>query len=201
MVQMEEIVKSCISGKRTAQNQLYQLFSKKMFGLCYRYCKNETEAEDMLQEGFIKIFENLKHLRDISSIDSWMKRIMINTLINNYNRTNRQVFTIESVDDFAAINNKHPYFELEEENNLYSQLKTEDLIQIIRNMPLGYSLVLNMFVFEEYSHKEIARQLKITESTSKTQLFKARKYLRKKILSHLNMDYLELKNERKVQPY
>ena len=199
MGQIENIVKGCLAGKRKAQNQLYKLYSKKMFGICYRYCKDQVTAEDMLQEGFIKIFENLKYLREISKIEGWMKRIMINALINNYHRNNYPVIPIENFDEYLAINHKNNYDE-EEVDSYVQDVKVDDLIQCIREMPEGYRLVLNMFVFEGYSHKEIAEQLNISENTSKTQLFKARNYLKKKIAHFREHNNLEFKNERKFRP-
>ena len=170
-----KIVEECIAGKRKAQNQLYHKFSGGMLGICLRYCKNLEDAEDVLQEGFIKVFRSIQTFRGESSIGAWIKRIMINTAISHnkkMSRTGAGMTDILETDDFM---------EPESEEIVLQPIEPEKLIKLIQELPEGYRTVLNLYIFEGYSHKEISESLNITESTSKTQLFKARKFLRNKL--------------------
>lgn len=169
----DKIIEGCISGKRLAQNQLYQKYSPGMLGVCLRYSKNLAEAEDILQEGFIKVFKNIKNFRKEGSFEGWIRRIMINSAITHINKNK---ISFKEIDEDKM--------ELPEEGNtneVYAPVDKEVLLNLIQNMPGGYKVVMNLYVFEGYSHKEISEMLEITESTSKSQLFKARKYLKNKL--------------------
>ncbi len=173
MASDEHIIEDCLKGKKRAFRKLYHRYSGVMLSICMRYAQNRSEAEDILQEGFIKIHQNLKTFRFQGSFEGWMKRIMVNTALN-YNRNNLkhyfhsdvsevEVFTIL---DETVIINKHEY-----------PFSAEDLMKMIQALPTGYRTVFNLYVFEGYSHKEIAEMLQISENTSKSQLSKARKNL------------------------
>lgn len=171
----EKIVEGCIAGKRKAQSQLYQKFSSGMLGICLRYCRNPEDAEDVLQEGFIKVFRSIQSFRGEGSIGGWIKRIMINTAITH----NKKYITFQhaqvELDDTMEIE------EQENEEMVFQPVDPEKLLRYIQELPEGYRTVLNLYVFEGYTHKEIAESLSISENTSKTQLFKARKFLRNKL--------------------
>jgi RNA polymerase sigma-70 factor, ECF subfamily len=171
----QQIVEGCIAGKRRAQNELYNKFSAGMFGICLRYCRNLEDAEDVLQEGFIKVFRSIQTFRGESSIGSWIKRIMINTAISH----NKKL--ISSGAGMNDILDTDDYMEPESDEIIPQPIEPEKLLNYIQELPNGYRTVLNLYVFEGYNHQEIAAALNISESTSKTQLFKARKYLRNKL--------------------
>lgn len=171
----ESILDGCRSGKRWAHRQLYEKYSTEMFYVCLRYSRNRDEAEDLLQDGFIKVFEHIKDFRKEGSLAGWIKRIMINHALNNYKKISRNP-VIEDIDEI----NETEITGREEENEP-ERIAPELLMNLIGSLPEGYRMVFNMYVFEGYSHKEIGEWLSITESTSKTQLMKARKWLQNKI--------------------
>lgn len=171
----QKIVEGCIAGKRRAQSQLYTKFSAGMLGICLRYCRNLEDAEDVLQEGFIKVFRSIQSFRGESSIGAWIKRIMINTAITH----NKKL--ISSGMSRTELLDTDDFEEPENEEFALQPVDPEKLLLYIQELPEGYRTVLNLYVFEGYTHKEIAESLSISENTSKTQLFKARKFLRNKI--------------------
>jgi len=142
-----------------------------------RYSRNQDEAEDIMQEAFLKIFRNIGTYRREGSFEGWMKRIMINHALNCF-RKNRKMPFIEDIDHI----NETEIFEAEDPLPLDVAVPSDTLLRLIQQLPPGYRMVFNMYVFEEYSHREIADALNISENTSKTQLLKARKMLRKKLI-------------------
>jgi len=172
-----KIIRGCIKGKRSAQNRLYKKFSTKMYSVCLRYCAKSSEAEDVLQEGFIKVFTNIQKVKDYKSLEAWIQRIMINTAISSYHKNLKHHFH-EDIDNIRDLGEIY-HFEVEE-NEVFNNISPEELVNIIDELPKGYKIVLNLYVIEEYSHKEISKTLKISESTSKSQLSRARKILRQK---------------------
>ena len=169
----DKIVEECISGKRRAQNQLYQKYAPGMLGVCLRYSKNIAEAEDILQEGFIKVFKYVKNYRKEGSFEGWIRRIMVNSAITHFNKN--KIY-------FEEIDEDKMEFPVETETNeIYTPVDQEVLLNLIQNMPEGYKMVLNLYVFEGYNHKEISEILNVSENTSKSQLSKARKYLKNKL--------------------
>jgi len=179
MVSEDKIVKDCISGKRYAFDLLYKKYAASMLGLCMRYCKNKAEAEDVLQEGFIKVFKNICKFRQDGSFEGWMKRIMVNTSINNY------YSNIKHNNKISIDENIENIFSDEDDNNIdvgNGGISSGQMMELIQELPDGYRIVFNLYVFEDYSHKEIAEMINVSENTSKSQLSKARKSLRKKII-------------------
>lgn len=168
-----KIIEDCKRGRRRAQNKLYTKYARLMLGVCLRYSKDLAEAEDILQEGFIKVFSNISKLKDNGAIEAWIRRIMINTAISQVSK--KKVY-------FDPIDESLPYDETEQED-LYLPVDPDALMEMVQNLPEGYRMVLNLYVFEGFTHKQIAQLLGIRETTSKTQLFKARKYLRKQLES------------------
>jgi RNA polymerase sigma factor (sigma-70 family) len=179
MVSLRAIIEDCKKGKYSAQSTLYTKFSSKMLGVCLRYCRNREEAEDIFQDGFIKVFLNIRNFtyNDENDIEKWMRRIMVNTAIN-HRRDNMKYYKQANIDeiDETDIIDDH---EIEEENKI--QVSHEKVLEIIQLLPEGYRMVFNLYVFEKFSHCEIAAALNITESTSKSQLFKARRFIRCKL--------------------
>jgi len=142
-----------------------------MMGVCMRYTNNRAEAEDILQTGFVRVFTRMSSYRSEGSFEGWIRRIMVNTAIESFRRNKRMVHA----EDIQ---------ELEEEHVMAAEideLAYEDLISIIQQLPAGYKIVFNMYAIEGYSHKEIAEEMGISESTSKSQLLRAREWLKKRI--------------------
>jgi len=167
---MEHFIAGCKQGDRKAQEALYKQLSAKMMGVCMRYAASRTDAEDILQMGFVKMFQKITYFKNEGSFEGWVRRIMVNTAIELYRKNVRLLHTIElegvvDVDDANAL----------------SQLAVKDLMQLVQNLPDGYRVVFNLYAIEGYSHKEIAEQLGISEGGSKSQLSRARSYLQQKI--------------------
>ncbi len=168
----KELIKACMREDRQSQQLLFQRYAGKMLGVCMRYARNRQEAEDILQDGFIKVFDNMHRFRFEGSFEGWIRRIMINTALKSFKKKS---FKNEQI----GLEN---YQEDSCEPDIYSQLSEQELLKIIGELPDGYRVVFNLYVIEGYSHKEIGELLGIQESTSRSQLTKARKLLQQKIL-------------------
>lgn len=168
----EEIIEGCKKGSKKAQKLLYDLYSRKYYGICLRYFKNSNEAEDALQEGFIRIFNSIDKFRFEGSFEGWMRRIIVNTTLNFY-KANLKHYYNSDFEELEEI--------IEDENTNYDKLTVDLMLKTIRELPDGYRLVFNLFEIEGYSHKEIAEMLGISINTSKSQLMKAKKLLQKKL--------------------
>jgi len=179
MIDLNDIIEQCRRNNRKAQKELYEVYAPVLYGICTRYAKTTHEAEDILQEGFIKILTKIRFFKGEGSFEGWMKKIMINTAISYLKIKNRTLLT--QIPDSLA--------EEPEEEGLPQELpmvKSEILLTLIQDLPLGYRTVFNLYVFEQWSHKAISEELGISESTSKTQLFKARRMLKMRIESLLS---------------
>jgi RNA polymerase sigma factor (sigma-70 family) len=163
----DELIRRCQKGDRPAQKALYDRFQAPMFRLCYRYVREQQEAEDILCKGFFKVFENIGHFEDRgeNSLQKWITRIMVNEALM-FLRKHR----MELVSDDQAL-------AIPAGTRTDSAVEAEDLYNMVRALPLGYRTVFNLFAIEGFSHQEIAQQLGITEGTSKSQLSKARAML------------------------
>ena len=148
-----------------------------MLAICFRYAKDKDEAEDILQDGFIKAFEKLADYRFDGSFEGWLKRIFVTTALNYYRSNTKMGFKV----DFSEIQESYQAQTDEDDVSENSNLSENELMSLIQSLPNGYKMVFNMYVFEDYSHKEIAEALNISENTSKTQLMKARNFLKKGI--------------------
>jgi len=163
-----------MNDKLKKLEEIYKKYKNKMYGICCRYARNSMEAQDLLHDGFIKVFEALDKYDCINSLEAWLKKIFINNCINYYKKEISKTLLNESLDDFNE--NDNFYLNIEPEI-IEKNLKIEIILKEINSLPDGYRLVFNLYVIEGYSHKEIAEILNISESTSKTQLLKARKKL------------------------
>ncbi|NQZ79162.1 MAG: sigma-70 family RNA polymerase sigma factor, partial [Ekhidna sp.] len=166
---IQHLIQESRSGDRNAQQLLYKQLSAPMMGICLRYMKNQEDAEDVLLEGFFKVFKNLGKFvyENDQAFFGWVKRIMVNESLMKL-RKNRDI-------QIMAINEE---FEKEIELSPLSDLEAADLLELIRSIPVGYRTVFNLYEVEGYSHQEIAEKLSISVGTSKSQLFKAKKLLR-----------------------
>jgi len=178
MEALNDIIYDLKKGKRKAQSVLYKQYAPLLLGLCMRYSKTKTEAEDVLQDGFIKIFDKIKDLKKTTALVPWMKRIMVNTAINSYHK-NLKYYYHQDIDEIQI-------HETDDEPTEYMPNISPDMVlKSVQDLPEGYKMILNMYVFDGYSHKEIAEELDISVSTSKSQLHKARKSLRDKFKEEL----------------
>lgn len=165
-----QLISRCKDGDRRAQEELYRLYSPMLMGVCLRYASNKEEAEDFLQEGFIKIYANLYQYQPIGSFSAWLRKVVVNVALQKLRRKKTPFADIE-IDRLADA--------VESNEDIFSQFGAKMLIRLIQQLPDGYRTVFNMYVIEGYSHKEIATQLGINEATSKSQLSRAKAALRK----------------------
>ncbi len=168
----ERVIADCKKGKSKAQKELYDRHAPTMLGLCVRYIKSKAEAEDVMIAGFMKIFTNLHQYEGKGSFEGWMKRIMVNESLM-YIRRNKAMYVEVDIDHA----NKSPGSSWE-----HLKLETDDLLRLIESLPTGYRTIFNLYAIEGYSHKEIGEMLEISESTSKSQLSRARVILQTKVM-------------------
>jgi len=178
------LIKNCIRGNKKAQYELYERYRSPMFTVCLGYASDRDMAEDMLQEGFIRVFNNLKSFKKKGSFDGWVRRVFVNNCLN-YIRTNK-------IGSYVYIekDNQLENFLDWDVNTALSQLEVEDFEIIISKLPLGYRTVLNLFFVEGFTHQEIAKNLEISTGTSKSQLAKAKKKLRENINEYFDSESL-----------
>jgi RNA polymerase sigma-70 factor (ECF subfamily) len=176
---IEDLLNGCKAGNPKMQELLYQQTASRMLVICMRYAKDHMEAEDVLQMGFLKIFEKINEYRGEGSFEGWMRRIMVRTAIESYRKNIRSI-TIVDIDD--ALEQPSTGFD-------FNGLGMEDLLKIIQNLADGYRMVFNMYVIEGYSHKEIAEMLGISEGASKSQLSRARGILKQEITKMERINY------------
>lgn len=175
MIESEDIlIKKCIEWDSTAQNRLYEKFASKMFAVCFRYSRNKEEAEDILHEGFMKVFENIHKFRSEGSLEGWVRKIMYHTAIQKF-RSRKEVENTVSI-DHNQLNLSH-----HSSSDILSQIGVKELIKMIQNLPPKYQIVFNLYVFEGLKHREIAEKLGVTEGTSKSNLSDARAILQREI--------------------
>lgn len=167
----KKLIKACLQQKKAAQYRLYAMFSKKMFGICLRYASSFEEAQDVLQEGFIKVFQHLGTFKGSGSLEGWIRRIMINTAIEKY-RERIYHLPFDDLHDDEAV---------KQQNQAQDSLHLKDLLAFVQKLPSQYRLVFNLYAIEGFSHKEIGEALQISESTSRSNLARARLLLKDKL--------------------
>lgn len=167
----KELIEGCRKGNRVSQRALYDRFSKKMMVVCLRYSKSTPEAEDILQEGFVKVFQGLEGFRQDAKLETWMTRIMVNTALNHH-RKKLYLFPMVDVEEIDI-----PQTEVS-----LSGIHVKQLLEMIQALPHGCQVVFNLFGIEGYSHKEISEMLGISEGTSKSQFARARSLLQARLL-------------------
>lgn len=170
----QEIREGCIRNERKFQQLLYNMLSPKMFSVCLRYAGEYNSAQDLLQEGFVKVFKNIEKFRGEGSFEGWVRRIFVNTAIEHYRK---------QVNLYAIHDNDVKSFE-DYDSNVLENLKEQDIMKMIQKLSHGYRTVFNLYVVEGYSHKEIGDMMGISEGTSKSQLARAR-YLLQKMISEI----------------
>jgi len=177
----KELVKNCLKGNAEAQKELYDHFAASMFGISYRYTKSSADAEDILQDGFLKVFHSLHHYRNEGELGAWIRRIMVNTALNYLKRNKRYSSELSYEED-----NLHP---VSTENPLIT-LQSKELADLIRQLPTGCQTIFNLHAVEGYTHVEIGVMLGIHEGTSRSQYARARA---------LMVTWIEKRNENKKE--
>lgn len=168
----EQLVEGCVKKQALAQKALYDKYSRRMLGVCLRYASSTDEAQDILQDGFIKVFDKIEAFNAKGSLEGWIRRIVVNTAIDCY-RKNKGVHFVDDEDNYILDNNN-----TESEEVIYSKFGVEVIMDCIQELSPVYRTVFNLYVMEGYSHKEIADELNINEGTSKSNLAKAKRNLR-----------------------
>lgn len=168
----EELVQRCLQNDKQAYEVFYKRFSPKMYGVCMRFAKNQMEADDILQEGFIKVYLNLKSFRNEGSLEGWIRRTIVNTAINQYKK-NTKYQNDTDIENANVVQYQYA--------SAIDNISVEELLAIVQELPVGYRMVFNLNVIEGYTHREIAELLGISENTSKSQLSRARQTLQRKL--------------------
>lgn len=163
-IPLEDIIAGCLRGDRLSQKQLYEKYYGKMMMVCMRFARDEEESMGLLNEGFLKVFEKLHTFRPESSLESWIRRIMVNNAIDHYRR-NKKHQQVGDIEDASYLSSSE---------EILPNLTADEIILLIQKLPPSYRTVFNLFVLEGLSHKEIGQQLNISEGSSKSNLSKAR---------------------------
>lgn len=171
VTQLEEIIYKCWEGNSKAQTELYRLFSPRMYGVCLRYAKDSADAEDILQEGFVRVYTKIRQFEFKGSFEGWMRRIMVNTALERFRKHDR-LYPVEEMSIYEST-------EWVEET--ISSISAGELMKIIQELPPRYRMVFNLYAIEGYSHLEIGAMMKISEGTSKSNLSRARMILQKRV--------------------
>ena len=170
----DDLIKGCVQEDESCQRELFRRYAGKMLGVCQRYARSTADAEDIVQDAFIKVFEKIFQFKSEGSFEGWIRKIVVNTALKKYTviRFDKEVSGYEITDrNESSI-----------EASAYSHLNEKELLGMINNLPDGYRLVFNLYVIEGYQHEEIAQMLKIQSGTSRSQLVKARNMLKQQIL-------------------
>ena len=169
--ELENIIKGCQKKQSKAQKELYDLFGSKMYGICLRYGGNQNDAKDILQDGFLKIYEKISQFEFKGSFEGWMRRIFVNTALERF----RGQYKIINIQDGWKESPEQSY------EHISSSITAKELIALIQELSPKYRTVFNLYAIEGYSHKEISEMLNISEGTSKSNLSRARNILQEKI--------------------
>jgi len=180
---LDQLIEDCKAGKQSAQSQLYKAFAPVLFGVCMRYARDQTEAEDTLHDGFLIIFSKIRQYAHKGSFEGWMKRIMVNNALEKFRKRYR-LYTVEDMNvyDYKAVN-----------EDVYAQMNANQLMEIVQQLPPRYKMVFNLYAIDGYNHSEIAEMMEIAEGTSKSNLARARKILQDKIfeMGYIDKSYAE----------
>ena len=171
----EALVKACVAGDSASQKKLFDRYSRVMMGICMRYASCSEEAQDLAQDGWIKVFERLQSFRFEGSLEGWIKRIMVNTSLD-YLRRNKQL--MQPIDESSESHSA-----LQAEAEAFGRMSSKELMAVVQQLPAGYRTVFNLYAIEGYSHKEIASMLRIAESTSKSQYIRAKACLQRMLIT------------------
>jgi len=171
---LESIIEGCKRGDKKSQERLYRRLSGQLFAICLRYADNYEEARDYLQEGFINVFNSIKQYEGKGSFEGWMKKIIINTVLQGIRKKRFMIPLVHDYQDNYEFHLPH----------MPTDLSESDLLGMIQELPRNYRIVFNLYAIEGYKHNEISQMLNITENTSKSHLFRARTKLQEKVNHH-----------------
>ncbi len=181
-----QLIAACKKQNRNAQKALYELYAPKMMAVCLRYCQNDETARDLLHDGFLQVFTQIGSYSGKGSFEGWLRKIFVNLALENY-RQEKKKFNFLS--DYSKDEND--FSETPEDDLLdVGDIPRQELLNIIHEMPEGYRTVFNLVIFEDVPHKEVASMLGITENASRSQFFRAKSILQKKVQSMLKKKYL-----------
>ncbi len=175
MIDEADLIEGCRKNERKMQYELYRRYAPKMYGVCLRYAGSAEEAEDILQEGFIKVFKKLDSYRGEGSFEGWIRRIFVNTSIEHFRRKNY----LQPITEREETTVEGKYL------SVLDSLAEKDIISLVQQLSPGYRTVFNMYVVEGFTHKEIANALGISEGTSKSQLSRAKQILQELVKTHI----------------
>ena len=164
----ELMLQGCLINNPSAQEALYNTFSSRMLGVCYRFARNKEDAEDMMQEGFIKVFGQIHQFKNSGVLEGWIRKIMVHTCINALKKNKKFADSVDLIYANSIYLNEH---------NIPSIMQAKQVVESIRSLPIGYRTVLNLYAIDGYTHKEIAQMLEIEESTSRSQYTRAKSML------------------------
>lgn len=168
----QQLIEGCRKGERRAQKELYEMYSRKMMGVCLRYVSDRETARDLLQDGFVKVFTNINAYSGVGSFEGWMRKIFVNCALE-YLRKSDVLREATDLDNTSEL--------VQPDSTVISDLSAAELMKLVQELPAGFRTVFNMFAIEGYSHKEISEMLNITESTSRSQFTRARQLLQRRI--------------------
>lgn len=186
----EELINGCIKGNRLCQKCLYEHFHGRMIAVCMRYTSSLEEAHDILHEGFIKVFNNLHLYQPTHPLESWIKRVMVNTAIDHYRKNKKYAYHVDIDNAYSCFDHDSLHF--------VSQLTADEIMQLVQKLSPAYRTVFNLYIVEGYTHREISEMLEISEGTSKSNLAKARDKL--KTLLQKKFDYIALPQNDPIIP-
>jgi RNA polymerase sigma factor (sigma-70 family) len=168
---LDDIIKGCQKEKRKSQEALFKMFADKMFGVCRYYSKDYTEAEDILHDGFMRVFSKIKQFKGTGSFEGWLRKIFVTTALERFRKTN-YMFSVEDISAYDSNFNT---------DDLLGNINAKEIIQLISELSPKYRMVFNLYAIEGYSHSEISEMLNISEGTSKSNLSRARMVLQQKV--------------------
>lgn len=168
----QQLIEGCRRGERVAQKELYEMYSRKMMGVCLRYVSDRETARDLLQDGFVKVLTNIDSYSGVGSFEGWMRKIFVNCALEYLRKSDvlREAADLDNTSELV-----HP------DSSAISDLSAAELMKLVQELPVGFRTVFNMFAIEGYSHKEISEMINITESTSRSQFTRARQMLQRRI--------------------
>ncbi|MEZ4951806.1 MAG: RNA polymerase sigma factor [Saprospiraceae bacterium] len=164
-----ELIKACKKGDATAQEELYHRYKAKLFGICLRYADSYQEAEDFLQDGFIQIYKDIYQYKPFGSLEGWMRRVVVNVSLQHLRKKKKW----QKTEDLSQIE-----YQMESGDDIISDLSAKNLVKMVQGLPDGYRAVFNLYVIEGYNHQEISEMLGVSVGTSKSQLSRAKAFLR-----------------------
>lgn len=171
-----DLVAACINQDAAAQTILYNMYKSKLLGVCYRYARTSSEAEDIFQEALVKVFQHLNSLANPEALDQWVKSVVIRTAINYYNRTTKLLALETEIDQQFDLTSSNDF------ESILSRIDLETIVKLINQLPRGYRMAINLYLIDGYTHAEIAEMLSISEGTVRSQYSKGKSALIKKLL-------------------